>query len=125
MGAMSEHEDKRKAARDVLAAEEFGMGTADPRLHEQSPHDVLAADEFEVGTGDPALGRGSFDVPDSPSAGAGPPREVLAADAFAVPAGRAPLRAHAGATVGSRRGRLLALGAAAAFVVVRRLRRRG
>jgi hypothetical protein len=50
---------------------------------------------------------------------------VLAADAFAVPAGRAPLRAHAGATVGSRRGRLLALGAAAAFVVVRRLRRRG
>jgi len=40
---------------DVLAAEEFAVGTGDPRLHREPPHDVLAAEEFAVGTADPRL----------------------------------------------------------------------
>ncbi len=39
----------------MLAAEEFGMGTPDPRLHVEPPHDVLAAEEFGMGTPDPRL----------------------------------------------------------------------
>ena len=53
MPAMSERERDRQEAHDVLAAEEFGIGTRDERLppdptgiHE--PHDVLAAEEFAM-----------------------------------------------------------------------------
>jgi len=88
MRVMTDHDDTPDDVHDVLAAEEFGMGTADPALHELPAHDVLAADEFGVGTGDPSLSRIPINIPESPSAGAGPAREVLAADAFAVPAGR-------------------------------------
>src|SRR5581483_10803639 len=88
-GAMADHEDTPDTAHDVLAAEEFGMGEADPALHEEPPHDVLAADEFVVGAADPALHRGPITVPAEPGAGARP-HDVLAADEFAVPAGPAP-----------------------------------
>ena len=94
MGSMmTDHDETPDTVHDVLAAEEFGMGEADPGLHQESPHDVLAADEFEVGAADPSLHRGPIIVPPEP--GAGPrPHDVLAADEFAVPAGPAPA-AHA------------------------------
>jgi hypothetical protein len=55
---------------DILAAEEFGIGTRDERLPAdpsgiQEPHDVLAAEEFPMPAGgtadDNAAGRGGFD----------------------------------------------------------------
>ena len=98
MSAMTDHENQPQEVRDVLAAEEFG-----------------------VGTGDPALSRTPIEVPGSPSVGAGPAREVLAADAFAVPAGRT----HPQVDPASRdRRRLPALAAAAAVLawIVRRRR---
>jgi hypothetical protein len=123
MNAMTDHHDKpeTETAHDVLAAEEFGMGTADPALHEVPPHDVLAADEFGVGASDPALSRVPIVVPESPSVGAGPAREVLAADAFAVPAGRTVPEVERPAR---NRRRLPALAAAAALLawMVRRRR---
>jgi hypothetical protein len=33
---------------DILAAEEFPLGEADPHLHREPPHDVLAAEEFPL-----------------------------------------------------------------------------
>jgi hypothetical protein len=53
---------------DVLAADEFGIGTADTRLppdpHRfEPPHDILAAEEFAL----PAAGlRGSVEAVDAP-----------------------------------------------------------
>jgi hypothetical protein len=76
---MSEHHHERDEApqadptgtdepHDVLAAEEFGIGTRDERypadptgIHE--PHDVLAAEEFAMPApeaGEAAPGRGSL-----------------------------------------------------------------
>jgi hypothetical protein len=74
---------------DVLAAEEFGMPAPDPVLHEtsQPAHDVLAAEEFKVGSADPALHR-PVRVPGDVS-GIAEPHDVLAAEEFAVPAARA------------------------------------
>ena len=52
---------------DVLAAEEFGIGTRDERLPADpsgidEPHDVLAADEFPMPAGaEPHGERGGFD----------------------------------------------------------------
>jgi hypothetical protein len=58
MPAMSERERDTQEPHDVLAAEEFGIGTRDERvppdptgIHE--PHDVLAAEEFAMPVGDP------------------------------------------------------------------------
>ena len=55
-----------EAPHDVLAADEFGIGTSDRRLppdpHRfEPPHDVLAAEEFAM----PAAGqrRGEVDIP--------------------------------------------------------------
>jgi hypothetical protein len=124
---MTDHHETPESPHDVLAAEEFGMGTADPALHVEPPHDVLAAEEFELPAGDPALRSGAFDVPESPSAGGGPPREVLAADAFAVPAGRAAAGqdAHASAERSGRGRRLTLVAAAAALAGALVARRRG
>jgi len=122
MGEMTD-DDTRERARDVLAAEEFEMGAADPALHRESPHDVLAAEEFEVGSADPALHRGPLTVPAEP--GAGPrPHDVLAADEFPVPAGPAQSGGSGRRTMPNpgRRG-LLGLAAAAAVLVVARRRR--
>ena len=57
MPAMSDHQrDPEEQPHDVLAAEEFGIGTRDERvppdptgIHE--PHDVLAAEEFAMPAG--------------------------------------------------------------------------
>jgi hypothetical protein len=73
---------------DVLAAEEFVVPAADPRLHGDEPHDVLAAEEFELGAADPALHHGRVVPPSDPS-GIEEPHDVLAAEEFAVPAGGA------------------------------------
>lgn len=124
MSAMTEHADNPGPVRDVLAAEEFGVGEADPALHEEPPHDVLAADEFGVGTADPSLHRGPVVVPAEP--GAGPrARDVLAADEFAVPAGPAPTEGGERAitaTLGFRGP--IALGAAAVALLMAGRRRR-
>jgi hypothetical protein len=124
MGPMADRGDNTaERPHDVLAAEEFGMGTADPALHCDPPHDVLAAEEFELPAGDPTLHVAPIEVPESPSVGPGPPRDVLAADAFAVPAGRsAPGRDGHGAEMpaaGSHARRLgLGLAGAAAAVLL-------
>jgi MYXO-CTERM domain-containing protein len=62
MLAMSERERDTQETHDLLAAEEFGIGTRDERvppdptgIHE--PHDVLAAEEFAMPSpGDHAQG---------------------------------------------------------------------
>ena len=75
MPAMSDHHrDAEEQPHDVLAAEEFGIGTRDERVppdptgtHE--PHDVLAAEEFampspadhaDAGPGGLGRGRGAL-----------------------------------------------------------------
>ncbi|HEY2005823.1 MAG TPA: hypothetical protein VGG87_05205, partial [Solirubrobacteraceae bacterium] len=54
-GARRRPSTTEESPHDVLAAEEFGMGTPDPRLHVEPAHDVLAAEEFGMGNADPAL----------------------------------------------------------------------
>jgi hypothetical protein len=72
------------APHDVLAADEFGIGTADDRLppdpHRfEPPHDILAAEEFAM----PAGGlRGSVGTPDAPR-----PRSVAPLVAIGAAAG--------------------------------------
>jgi uncharacterized protein (TIGR03382 family) len=114
---------EEQEARDVLAAEEFPMGSGDPEL--APVHDVLAAEEFPLGSGDPGLHHGPFAPPADPS-GIEEPHDVLAAEEFAVPAG--PLEPGPGGVVTKGRvtagtGALLAAGAAV-FSVLRRRRRR-
>jgi hypothetical protein len=121
MAAMTDHDDTPDTVHDVLAAEEFGMGEADPGLHQESPRDVLAADEFGVGAADPSLHHGPITVPAEPGAG---PRahDVLAADEFPVPAGPVTAdRNERTITVGPR-GLAGLLGAAALLIAVRRRR---
>ena len=54
MPAMSDHQrDPEEQPHDVLAAEEFGIGTRDERVPPdptgiKGPHDVLAAEEFAM-----------------------------------------------------------------------------
>jgi len=121
---MKDHDETRERAHDVLAAEEFGMGTADPALHVEPPHDVLAAEEFEVPAGDPSLHRGPFTVPAEPGAGLRP-HDVLAADEFAVPAPpvAAERRERMSVTTAGRRGVLGLTAIAAVLLAIRRRRR--
>jgi hypothetical protein len=120
------HQDE-EPAHDVLAAEKFPVGDADPRLHLEEPHDVLAAEEFPLGTADPVLHHhGPVAVPGDPS-GIEEPHDVLAADEFPVPA-HGP--SGAGVTLthetrdASRLHRVLALaGGVLALVLLRRRRR--
>jgi hypothetical protein len=70
---------------DVLAADEFGIGTRDERYPSdptgiEEPHDVLAAEEFAMPTRDERY-------PPDPT-GIQEPHDVLAAEEFAMPAGR-------------------------------------
>jgi hypothetical protein len=110
-------------ARDVLAAEEFGMPAPDPALHEDDPHDVLAAEEFGMPAPDPVLHHhGPVTLPGDPT-GIAEPHDVLAAEEFAMPAPR-PGYASARASVSGWRPRLL-IGLGAAAVLVARRRRRG
>lgn len=50
---------------------------------EEKPHDVLAAEEFAIGTRDPSR------IPPDPT-GIDEPHDVLAAEEFAMPAGAEP-----------------------------------
>jgi hypothetical protein len=101
-GAMAKKDQitAEQAARDVLAAEEFAVGAADPALHHEPAHDVLAAEEFAVGAADPSLGHGRVVLPDDPT-GIAEPHDVLAAEEFALPAPRSP-GAAAGLTGSAR-----------------------
>ena len=91
---------------------------------DDAAHDVLAAEEFPLGTPDPALHRTTFEPPADPS-GIEEPHDVLAADEFAVPAG--PVDAGGPST--AAKGGVAAAGAAAlaaavgALAVLRRRRR--
>jgi hypothetical protein len=114
---MSEHEEEK--AHDVLAAEEFGMPTRDPRL--EPAHDVLAAEEFGMPAGDPALHHGPVRLPDDPT-GIAEPHDVLAAEEFALPA---PRRAETlGAPAPRRRAPALLVAAALVLVATFLLRKR-
>jgi hypothetical protein len=108
-------------AHDVLAAEEYGVPAPDPGLHHEPPHDVLAAEEFVVPDRDPALHHRPVALPDDPTGIAGP-HDVLAAEEFALPAGhRTP---HEDGASGGRGGLLLAAGALALAAVAKLLRKR-
>jgi hypothetical protein len=113
-------------AHDVLAAEEFGMGTPDPRLHVEPAHDVLAAEEFAVGDSDPILHHhGPVALPSDPT-GIAEPHDVLAAEEFAMPAprGRPPVGVADSTSTGSwRRGRGLPAAGLLVLLLLWRLRR--
>jgi hypothetical protein len=74
------------APHDILAADEFGIGTADDRLppdpHRfEPPHDILAAEEFAM----PAGGlRGSVQTTDAPGRRSLAPFVALGAAAAAL-----------------------------------------
>jgi hypothetical protein len=87
---------------DVLSAEEYALPAPDPRLHRPRPHDILAAEEFELPDRDPALHHGPVALPGDPT-GIAEPHDVLAAEEFALPAGRHPL-ADEPAAPGARPG---------------------
>jgi hypothetical protein len=82
-------------AHDVLAADEFAVGASDPALHVERAHDVLAADEFAVGAADPELRRGPIVLPGDPT-GIEEPHDVLAAEEFPMPAHAVSTGAAAG-----------------------------
>ena len=79
--------DSKDPAHDVLAAEEFGMPAPDPALHREPARDVLAAEEFGMPARDPALHHGPVTLPGDPT-GIAEPHDVVAAEVFALPAGR-------------------------------------
>src|SRR4051794_31492496 len=131
-------------ARDVLAAEEFGVPAPDTRLHREEAHDVLAAEEFAVPAPVPGLrGEGAHDVlaaeefavpapslhsgpvllPDDPT-GIPEPHDVLAAEEFAMPAPPPSSRARAGGRPQAPRTGLVVLGAGVVLVLRRALHRR-
>ena len=78
---------------DVLAADEFGIGTRDNRYPAdptgiEDAHDVLAAEEFAMPARDDRY-------PADPT-GIREPHDVLAAEEFAMPAGDVPSRRGGG-----------------------------
>jgi hypothetical protein len=97
MAASMADKENPQEPHDVLAAEEFAVGSDDPQLHdaqrsadENGPRDVLAAEEFELPAPDPALHR--EDLKNLPPDLVGvDPQEVLAAEEFAMPS---PEEAH-------------------------------
>src|SRR4051812_45882881 len=109
-----------EAPHDVLAADEFGIGTSDRRLppdpHRfEPPHDILAAEEFGTATGDGPRPRDPprFD----------PPHDIRAAEEFAMPA--AGQRREVDIPPASERRNLtplLLIAAAAALLLLRRRR---
>jgi hypothetical protein len=87
-------------------------------------HDVLAAEMYGVPAPDPAIHHAPVVLPEDLT-GAQEPRDVLAAEEFALPAGPPhPLGRAEG--MGRSRGRLrrVAAGGALAFIALRALRRR-
>jgi hypothetical protein len=100
---------------DILAAEEFGIGTPDDRWPKTPggygrPHDILAAEEFGIGTRDDRW-------PKDPR-GYERPHDILAAEAFPMPVpGVGDAASRGGPAPGLVAAGLLAL---AAFLFVRR-----
>jgi hypothetical protein len=86
---------------------------------EEPAHDVLAADEFAMPAADPRLRHRPFVPPEDPS-GIAEPHDILAAEEFAMPAGTGGAQ-HAR---GGGSAWLSSLGAAAAVVALVRLSRR-
>jgi hypothetical protein len=108
-----------ESPHDVLSAEEYALPAPDPRLHRSRPHDILAAEEFEVPDRDPALHHGPVALPGDPTGIAGP-HDVLAAEEFALPAGRHALVAEEPAATreGPGRAAVVAGGGLALLVAV-------
>jgi hypothetical protein len=118
------HSSDRGPARDVLAAEEFGVPAIDPGLHREPPHDILAAEEFGVPDRDPAIHHGPVALPGDPS-GIAEAHDVLAAEEFALPAGRRVAQNDDAPSEGrGKRSVLLLAGALAATVAVLKRKRR-
>jgi hypothetical protein len=118
---------RNAAAHDVLAAEEFEIPAPDPALHERAgdAHDVLAADEFAVGAADPTLTHHPFVAPVNPADpdGSSEPHDVLAAEEFALPAPPPESRVPISAAPSPVRPILVAGIALLALVLIRRRRR--
>jgi hypothetical protein len=111
-------------ARDVLAAEEFGMPAPDPALHAEPARDVLAAEEFGMPAPDPALHHhGPVTLPGDPT-GIAEPHDVLAAEEFAMPAGRGGAKVSGSQRRSGPRGltAAVALGLIATFLLHKRRR---
>jgi hypothetical protein len=89
---------------------------------EDSARDVLAAEEFGVPARDPSLHHGPVGLPGDPS-GIAEPHDVLAAEEFALPAPRHGTGV-ASDPVRSRGALVKALGATLALLLARRLLRR-
>ncbi|HWF54754.1 MAG TPA: hypothetical protein VG223_09010 [Solirubrobacteraceae bacterium] len=119
---MAKHDASAEEPHDILAAEEFVVGAADPSLRRDDVHDVLAAEEFGVGAADPALRHGPVILPPDPT-GITEPHDVLAAEEFAMPA--APPGSSVPLRAGWPRPRppIALAGLAAMWLAVRRRRR--
>ena len=84
---------------------------------------MLAAEAFAVPTGDPSLKTGRVVLPDDPT-GISEPHDILAAEEFAMPAGRPVSQGSSFARSARRKGPFLAAIALAVVMAVRRLRSR-
>ncbi len=116
--------DRRDPARDLLAAEEYGVPAPDPALHrDEEAHDVLAADEFGMPAPDPALHHGPVELPSDPT-GIAEAHDVLAAEEFALPAGHPGDESPRDAGRPGGPGRPLLLLAGAALIAVAVVKRR-
>ena len=63
------HSEEQEPPHDILAADEFGIGTRDERLPPDTsgitePHDVLAAEEFAMPAGGEAQSARQSPVPE-------------------------------------------------------------
>jgi len=86
---------------------------------------VLAAEAFAVPAGDPSLKHGPVVLPDDPS-GIAEPHDILAAEEFAMPAGRGGGSTDSLARQARRKGPVvLGLGFAVVMALRRRRRSRG
>jgi MYXO-CTERM domain-containing protein len=99
------------------------MPAPDPALHREPARDVLAAEEFGMPAGDPALHHGPVTLPGDPT-GIAEPHDVLAAEEFALPAGRGDLDAWGSPPHSEPRERLLGLGALVLLATLLLRRRR-
>jgi hypothetical protein len=97
---------------------------AKPQIPEpERAHDVLAAEEFGMGDADPRLHHGPVTLPSDPT-GIEEPHDVLAAEEFAMPAPRPGWHEPSQAQLRRSRMRLVVAGAVAFLVVRRTLRNR-
>ena len=101
------------------------MGESLHARDQEPPHDVLAAEEFPLGTADPVLHHhGPVMLPPDPS-GIDRPHDVLAAEEFAMPAptARHPSLARSRCVSAAELGVAAFAVAVAAFMLARTARR--